>query len=326
MAEDKVKELSEKLMEGVQQTFLSDNFKKYLRFVSSFHNYSLRNTILIMLQHEKATQVAGFEAWKKHGRYVKRGEKGIAIFAPQKYKVKKEVVVLDELGNEKLNPDGTPMTESSDETRIKFAVTYVYDVSQTDGKPLPKICNELQGSVDQYEKIFNAIKKISPYKIVFEEIADGSKGYCNYSESKIAIKHGMSEEQIIKTLIHEFTHATLHEESDKCRERREIEAESVAFIVSDYLGIDTSSYSFGYVAVWSQGMELAELQSVLESIQQTASQIINSLHEELQLLEKSEIEPEGKIQNLSDRLNRAAEKSSELASDKEITNYEKKIS
>jgi Zn-dependent peptidase ImmA (M78 family) len=321
-----VKELSQKLLDGVKETFESDNYKNYLKFVSSFHNYSLRNTILILTQRKNASQVAGFQSWKNHGRYVKRGEKGIAIFAPSKVKLKKPEPVFDEDGNQKLNPDGSPVTEEQENSFIKFMVTYVYDVSQTDGDPLPEICNELQGNVDDYEKIFAAVKNISPYKIDFEQINSGAKGYCDYKNSRIAIKMGMSNEQIIKTLIHEFAHATLHQHTEKSRERKEVEAESVAYIVSNFLGIDTSSYSFEYVANWSQGMELQELQNVLESIQSTANQIINSLQQEFQSIEKSEITQDEKNLNLQEKLCQAAEKSNQVNQDKEMSPFEKRIS
>lgn len=327
-SDEKVKELTQKLLDGVQQTFESGNFKKYLEFVSTFHNYSWRNTLLILSQKPNASLVAGFEAWKKRGRYVKRGEKGIAIFAPSKVKQKRKVPVYDEAGNPKLNPDGSPVMEEKVDTFIKFIITNVFDVSQTDGEPLPQICNELQGAVDDYEKIFTAVKNISPFTIEFEQITDGSKGYCDYGNSRIAIKMGMSNEQIIKTLIHEFAHAILHRDSEKSREQKEIEAESIAFIVSNYLGVDTLSYSFDYVASWSSGMELEQLQTVLENIQSTANQIINSLHEQFQLLEieKAETVQEQNRENLQERLNQAAEKSSSHNQDMEMINCEKRIS
>lgn len=325
-SDEKVKELTQKLLDGVKQTFESGNYRKYLEFVCSFHNYSLRNTILILAQNPNASLVAGFESWKKRSRYVKRGEKGIAIFAPSKVKQKQRVPIYDEDGNRKLNPDGTPVTEEKEQAFIKFIVTNVFDVSQTDGEPLPQICNELQGTVADYEKIFAAVKNICPYKIEFEQISSGRKGYCDYNHSRIAIKMGMSNEQIIKTLIHEFAHATLHNNSDKPKEQREVEAESIAFIVSNYLGVDTSSYSFDYVANWSQGMELEQLQNVLESIQSTANQIINSLHEQFQTLEKIEAVQEQKNENLQERLHQASEKSNGHNQDMEMINCEKRIS
>ena len=321
-----VEDLSKKLIDGVRDTFDSDNFQKYLKYAASFHSYSLRNTILIMMQRPESTDVKGFQAWKKFGRYVKRNEKGIAIFAPSKIKVKKDRSVLDENGNEQLHEDGSPIMQEVEETVIKFVVTYIFDVLQTDGEPLPEICKELQGSVDNFEKVFESVKALSPYKVEFEHITDGSKGYCDHKNSRIAINMGMSEEQIVKTLIHEYAHAILHRQTDKTRERKEVEAESVAFIVSEYLGVDTSSYSFGYVAEWSKGMELQELQNVLESIQSTANQIINSLQEEFQTLEKSKTEPEHEISNLQERLSQAAEKSAEMNQEQEIKKLEKRIS
>lgn len=325
-SDEKVKELTQKLLDGVKQTFESGNYKKYLEFVSTFHDYSLRNTILILAQKPNASLVAGFESWKKRSRYVKRGEKGIAIFAPSKVKQKKNVPVYDEEGSQKFYPDGSPVKEEKELTFIKFFVTNVFDVSQTDGEPLPQICNELQGTVDDYEKIFAAVKNISPFKIEFEPIYTGSKGYCDYDHSRIAIKMGMSNEQIIKTLIHEFAHATLHNNSEKSREQKEIEAESIAFIVSNYLGVDTSTYSFDYVANWSQGMEIEQLQTVLENIQSAANQIINSIHEQFQTLEKVEAVQEQSSENLQERLNQAAEKSNGQNQDKEMLNFEKRIS
>lgn len=327
MAEvNKIEELSQKLLDGVQETFQSDNYQKYLKFASSFHGYSLRNTILILQQCGQATQVSGYQAWQKFGRYVMRNEKGIAIFAPSKVRVKRKNPVVDELGRTQFNADGTPLTQEEEQTIIKFNVTHVFDVSQTDGDPLPQICNELQGSVDNFQSIFSAVKSLSPYKIEFERITNGSKGYCDHRHSRIAINMGMSEEQIVKTLIHEFAHAVLHSQTGKSRERREIEAESVAYIVSDCLGVDTSSYSFGYVADWSKGMPVEELQNILDSIQSTANQIINSVQEEMKQLEKAEIREQPGIENLENRLHRAAELTSESHQDKEILNYEKRIS
>jgi len=327
MAEiNRVEELSQKLLAGVQETFQSDNYQRYLKFVSSFHDYSLRNTILIMQQCGNATQVKGYQAWQKFGRYVKRNEKGIAIFAPSKVRVKRKNPMVDEFGRTQLNADGTPLTQEEEHTILKFNVTHVFDLSQTDGDPLPQICGELQGSVNNFQAIFSAVKLISPYKIEFERITNGSKGYCDHRNSRIAINMGMSEEQIVKTLIHEFAHAVLHSQTEKNREQREVEAESVAYIVSDCLGVDTSSYSFGYVADWSNGMPVEELQNILEHIQSTANQIIYSVQAEMKQLEKSVIQQETEIPNLENRLHHAAEITSATHQDKEMRNLEKRIS
>lgn len=314
--DEKVKALSQKLLDGVQQTFQSEHFKNYLKAISVFHTYSPRNVALIYLQNSNATYVADFEAWKKLKRYVKRGEKGIAIFAPTKISVKCERPLLDDEGDPKLSAEGKPLSEEAEETRIRFRVTHVYDISQTDGEPLPALCNELQGAVSDYQKIFTAIRNISPYPVAFERIDRyGTKGYCDYSQQKIAIQLGMSDEQIIKTLIHEFAHATLHEDSDKGKKQREIEAESVAFIVSDSLGIDTSGYSFDYVSSLSYGMDAEQLQEILENIQISACGMIQKIDEEMENLERAESRESPK---LTERLSEAAKKSVKSTTDKEM--------
>ncbi|WP_052335716.1 ArdC family protein [Faecalispora jeddahensis] len=279
MASDKkYQEITEKLLNGVTEVFQGDRFKQYLQTMSKFHSYSFRNSLLIHLQMPEAKRVAGFESWKKFNRYVKRGQKGIAIFAP--YLIKKKVQ------SESENPE-----EDGGETEqalVKFKITYVWDVSQTEGEPLPSFCNELTGDVDRFDQIFSMLKEISLYSISFEQIPGTVKGYCSSENRKIAIQIGMSDEQTIKTLIHEIAHSLLHEDSKKSREQEEVEAESVAFIISDFLGVDTSSYSFDYVAVWSREMETSELQEILANIQQQASTIISQLSEKIDVLAQEE--------------------------------------
>lgn len=279
MASDKkYQEITEKLLNGVTEVFQGDRFKQYLQTMSKFHSYSFRNSLLIHLQMPEAKRVAGFESWKKFNRYVKRGQKGIAIFAP--YLIKKKVQ------SESENPE-----EDGGETEqalVKFKITYVWDVSQTEGEPLPSFCNELTGDVDRFDQIFSMLKEISLYSIIFEQIPGTVKGYCSSENRKIAIQIGMSDEQTIKTLIHEIAHSLLHEDSKKSREQEEVEAESVAFIISDFLGVDTSSYSFDYVAVWSREMETSELQEILANIQQQASTIISQLSEKIDVLAQEE--------------------------------------
>ena len=313
--DEKVKALSQKLLDGVRQTFDSNHFKKYLKAVSVFHSYSARNVELIFLQRPDAAYVAGYEAWKKLGRFVRRGEKGILIFAPSKATVKREEPLLDEDGNQKLDENGDPLTEVKNETRIRFLAVPVFDVSQTDGGPLPALCNELQGAVPDFQKIFNAVQSISPYRIVFENLPEDKKGRCDYADEKIAIKLGMSDEQIVKTLIHEFAHATLHSGTKKSREQKEIEAESIAFIVSDFLGIDTSGYSFDYVSSWSYGMKTEQLQDVLENIQDSANEIIGKIQTAMEALEKT---PEHAPKKLPERLTAAVKKSERLNVEKEM--------
>lgn len=276
--DEKYKEITEKLLSGVTEVFQEDRFKKYLKTMSKFHSYSFRNSLLIHLQMPDAKMVEGFKAWEGHNRYVKRGQKGIAIFAP--YLIKKKI----QLESENPEKDGG----ETEQTLVKFKVTYVWDVSQTEGEPLPSLFNELTGNVDRFDQIFSMLKEISPYNISFEQIPGTVKGYCNFDNRKIAIQIGMSDEQTIKTLIHEIAHSLIHENSKKSREQEEVEAESVAFIISDFLGVDTSSYSFDYVAIWSREMETSELQEILANIQQKASAIISQLSDKIEVLAQEE--------------------------------------
>ena len=313
-SEEKTKELSQKLVDGVRQTFESNRFQQYLIAVSLFHSYSPRNTALIFFQKPDATRVAGFDAWKKLGRYVRRGETGISIFAPVTVANKVRKPVLDDNGKPLFDENGDPKTEAASETRIWFRPVTVFDVSQTEGKPLPELCGELQGTVPDLEKIFSAVQKISPYKIVFEKMPGEEKGYCSYAEKKIALKPGMSDAQIVKTVLHEYAHAVLHKGVAKSREQKEIEAESVAFLVSDSLGVDTSGYSFDYVSVWSHGMETEQLQEMLESIQTDANEIISRVDAAIKEIEK---EQKRMPLKLPARLSEAAEISERLGAEKE---------
>lgn len=313
--EEKVKALSQKLMDGVRQTFESNRFKQYLKAMSVFHEYSPRNVALIFLQYPKATYVAGFEAWKKLGRYVRRGETGISIFAPSKVTNRAEKPILDDNKNQVLDKDGNVQKEGDQEIRIRFHPVSVFDVSQTDGDPVPALCNELQGAVPDFQNIFTAVQKISPYKIVFENMPGDTKGYCSDSEKKIALKPGMSDAQIVKTLIHEYAHAVLHKDVEKSREQKEIEAESVAFIASNFLGIDTSGYSFDYVSVWSHGMDTDHLLDALEDIQAGANEIISSISDEIKTLEQTR---NTEKQKLPERLSAAVKESEKLNTEKEM--------
>jgi antirestriction protein ArdC len=316
--DEKVKALSQKLLDGVRQTFQSGHFKNYLKAISTFRNYSPRNVELIFLQNSNATYVAGYDTWKKLGRYVRRGETGISIFAPAVVVEKHEEPFLDNDGNQGLGDDGRPLAHEVKKTLLQFHIVTVFDVSQTEGAPLPALCNELQGAspCTDFQKIFDAVQSICPYKIVYEEMGENTKGYCSHTDKKIAIKSGMGDKQIIKTLIHEFAHATLHGSSEKSRQQKEIEAESIAFIVSDFFGIDTSDYSFDYVSSWGYNMEPAKLQDVLQNIQASANQIISKVETAIKNLEKTELKVPP--QKLPKRLNFAAEKSKELNIEKEM--------
>lgn len=304
-------------MKGVQEVFQGQRFKDYLKILSQLHSYSARNCILIFTQKPESTLVFGFEKWKSFGRYVKRGEKGIAIFAP--YLIKKKIERKSgesSVTDEEIEPE---------KTFIKFKVTHVYDISQTDGKPLLSFCQELQGNINQFDKIFESLKNLSPYPICFEQMNGEKKGYCSFKPPKIAVKIGMSDEQTIKTLIHEMAHALLHKNLDKPRKQMEVEAESIAFIVSNYLGLDTSSYSFDYIAMWSKDMQLAELQTVLDNIQHEAASLINGLSKTLEEIQNSEFEKTEAIPNLNQKLTLATEKAHEKNQNKELTTNGKRL-
>ena len=271
----------------------SDSFKRYLSTLAKFHSYSLGNTILIAMQKPDATLVAGYSTWKNQfGRLVKKGEKGIRILAPAPYKRKIEEDVVDPAtGHIIMNPDGTRAKETKVIEIPAYRVVSVFDVSQTEGKPLPSIgVDELTGDVAQYEQFFEALKRSCPVSIGFEEIEGGAKGYYHLLEDRIALQKGMSQVQTIKTLIHEMTHQHLHSDKPKeaniqeprlTRNAKEVEAEAVAYTVSQHYGIDTSDYSFAYIAIWSEGKNTPELKASLDRIRKAADELITRIDAEL---------------------------------------------
>ena len=292
---EKVKEITDKLEQGIKDLFDSDRYKEYLSAMSKFHNYSFRNTILILMQKPDASYIAGFNAWKdKFKRDVRKGEKGIKILAPAPYKREVEETVFDKSGNPVLNADGSKKTATKTVTVPAFKVTTVFDLSQTDGKELPTLTKQLTGNIEEYENFFKALKKISPVPIELENIDGGANGYYHLTEKRIAVRNDLSEMQTIKTAIHEIAHAKLHalpetgekDNSDIPDNRtREVQAESVAYTVCQHFGIDTSDYSFGYVAGWSSGKETAELKESLEIIRNTADGMITNITEKITELE-----------------------------------------
>lgn len=302
-----VNEILKKLESGVKEVFSSERYHQFLNAMSTFHRYSYNNIMLILNQRPDATRVAGYNTWKKLNRYVKKGEKGIQILAPQKYKAKKEVEVpvLDENNNPVLDSNGNKITEKKikDVEQIRFVPVYVFDISQTDGEPLPSILkvNELNGVVPEKDVIMKALQRMSPFIIEFENITSGAKGYCNFSKKKIAIKEGMSDLHTIKTGIHEVAHALLHNPKftdTQSRNTIEVQAESIAYVVSQRLGLDTSDYSFGYIASWASDKELSDLRKSLQVIQETSQYIIDRIEQALdreqtrdEVEQKSEIEP-----------------------------------
>ena len=298
---EKLKEITDRLEQGIAELFDSERYREYLKVMSKFHNYSFRNTVLIAMQKPDASLLAGFSAWKNNfERNVMRGQKGIKIIAPSPYKIKQEMQKIDPHTQKPvIGKDGKPVTEEKEVTIPAYKVVSVFDVSQTEGKELPDIAvDELTGDVDRYKDFFAALEKTSPVPIAFENIEGGSHGYYHLEDKRIAINEGMSELQTLKTAIHEIAHAKLHDidlnapkdeqQPHVDRRTREVEAESVAYTVCQHYGLDTSDYSFGYVAGWSSGRELSELKSSLETIRSAAAEIINSIDENLAELQKAQ--------------------------------------
>lgn len=284
---EQMKELTDRLEQGVKNVFTSGHYEQYLHTMSQFHQYSSRNSMLIWLQRPDATRVAGFNTWKNtFGRSVNKGEKGIRIFAPSPYKRRVEET-HDQQGTPLRDENGNPTARVREITVPAFKPVPVFDVSQTSGRELPSLASQLTASVDNYDLFFESLKKVCPYPIGFEEMSGSKKGYYHLKEQRIAIKQGMAEAQNVKTAIHEITHARLHSDTDminRDRQAEELEAESTAFVVCNHYGIDTSDYSFGYVARWSGSQDLAKLQASLNTIQKAASELINDIDGQMQEL------------------------------------------
>lgn len=291
---DRLKEITDSIEQGIRDLFQSDRYAQYLRTMSRFHRYSVNNTMLIYMQKPDASLVAGFNKWRdQFSRNVRRGEHGIKIIAPTPFKKRIE--------QEKLDPDTKiPMRDADgntimEEKEIKipmYKVVSVFDVSQTEGKPLPTLANDLTGNVQQYAVFMEALRRSSPVPLAFEAMELSMDGYFSGNDQRIAIRTGMSEVQTVAAAVHEITHATLHNyeqarlaaaqvdetaEPPKDRNTEEVEAESVSFSVCQYYGIQTGENSFGYIASWSQGKELPELRASLETINKTTSDLITDI-------------------------------------------------
>ena len=302
----KVKEITDQLEQGIQDLFESEKYMSWLRTMSKFHDYSLNNTLLIAFQRPDATLVAGYTAWQKQfGRQVQKGEKAIKILAPAPYKEKVEMEKIDPITRTPiLDADGKPVREVQEVTRPAFKVVSVFDVSQTEGREIPSLgVDELSGDVREYEMFFEALKRSCPVPMEFENIEGSAKGYYHQMEQRIAIREGMSQVQTIKTAIHEMAHQRLHavdpldEKSEiinQTRSSKEVEAESVAYTVCQHYGIETSDYSFAYVAGWSHGKETPELKASLNTIRKTANEMITEIDGHIAEINK-EMEQENKI-------------------------------
>ena len=282
-----LREITDKLEQGVAEIFSSDKYKEMLDMIAKFPEYSANNSLLILLQKPDAQLCQSYTGWKSMDRYVKKGEKGIKILAPTPYTVFRDVPKLDMNGQQVLDKDGEPVMETKEYKVTGFKVVNTFDVSQTEGKDLPSLgVDELTGNVDNYKDMLRALVYICPVPIGFEQISGGAKGYYHQIEKRIAIQEGMSEVQTVKTLIHEMAHQKLHTNQDKdqkqTRNSKEVEAESVAYTVCQHYGIDTSDYSFSYVVGWSEGKETPELKASLETIRKTAADMIHAIDEKLQ--------------------------------------------
>lgn len=297
---EKIKELTEKLQAGIQELHDSEKYRDYLRTMAKFHHYSFNNSLLIWAQRPDATAVAGYRAWQtKFGRTVNPGAKGIMIYAPSSYKRTLREVVTDADGNPVLDKDGNKVTREVERTFPNFKISYCFAYEDTSGKPLPSIVSILDKDVDNFDSVMDALRKISPAPIRFDSVGGGANGYYDLVNREIVVKDTLPQAQKIKTAVHEVAHSILHDKIDgldqeATKREMEVSAESVAFVVCSWLGLDTSEYSFGYVGGWSAGKELKELQQKMEKIRTTASLIISGIDGELmqQVIVPEEIEEE----------------------------------
>lgn len=304
---EKIKELTEQLQEGVKSLFDSDKYREYLQAMAKFHNYSFNNSLLIWAQRPDASEVAGYRAWQtKFGRTVNPGSKGIMIYEPASYKRTLREKVLDQDGNPIKDENGHDVTREVERTFPTFKVGYVFAYEDTSGKPLASIVSILDKDVDNYDAVIEALRKISPAPIRFADFEGNANGYYDLVNREIVVKASLPQAQKIKTAIHEIAHSILHDKIDgldpeATKREMEVSAESIAFVVCSWLGCNTEEYSYGYVAGWSAGSEgrtskdLIELQRKMEVIRSTANTIITGLDGELmqqQIVQDEEVEEE----------------------------------
>lgn len=280
---EKLNEITAKIEQGIKDVFESENYKNYLSVMSRFHTYSVNNQMLIYMQNPNATKVASFKAWaEKFDRHVNRGEKGIKIIAPAPYKKKVDVQKIDpDTKKPVFDKDGNPVTIQKEVVMPAFKAVTVFDIGQTQGKPLPQIVNALNGKVENFEYLKDAIQRSAPVPISFKELQENLDGFYSPKEKSITIREGMSEPQTLCAMVHETAHSMLHNpetaEEKKSRNSEEIEAESVAYAVCKYFGIDTDENSFGYLAAWSKDKEVNELKESLETINECSSVLISNI-------------------------------------------------
>ena len=307
--------IMQSLESGVEELFTSNRYQEFLKTMAKFHNYSFNNTMLIAMQRPDATLVTSYKNWQSMGRQVMKGEKGITIIAPAPYKKMKEKEVLDEKQRPIMGTDGKPKTEQVEVTVPHFKAVTVFDIAQTSGEPIQTLAPELlTAAVQDFDSFMQAIQKISPVPIRFDEIDGNANGYYHNADKEIVIKKGLSESQTLKTAIHETVHAKLHDKEimeslgvEKDRLTKEVEAESVAYCVCSSFGLDTSDYSFPYIAGWSSSREMKEMKASMDVIRKTAGEMIDQLTEELEIIleEKQKTELHDKYGILVDALEAA---------------------
>ena len=304
--QEKVKEITEKLHEGIKKLFNSDTYRNYLKTMSKFTNYSFNNTLLIGMQRPDTQAVAGYKAWEtKFHRTVKKGSKGIQILSPAPYTVKVEEPKRDALGNVLRDSDGKEIMEEVEKIRQAFKVAYVFAYEDTEGEPLPEIVSLLDKEVKDYDKLMDVLKEVSPCPIHFVPIESTANGYYHLENRSIYVKADLPQLQKVKTCVHEIAHAILHdriegEDVEATKREKEVCAESVAFVVCEYLQLDTSQYSFGYISGYSAGRELKELQSKMELIRKTADTIISGIEQKMiQRLTQSHTMEQETVQDMS---------------------------
>lgn len=307
--------IMQSLESGVEELFTSNRYQEFLKTMAKFHNYSFNNTMLIAMQRPDATLVTSYKNWQSMGRQVMKGEKGITIIAPAPYKKMKEKEVLDENQRPIMGTDGKPKTEQVEVTVPHFKAVTVFDIAQTSGEPIQTLAPELlTAAVQDFDSFMQAIQKISPVPIRFDEIDGNANGYYHNADKEIVIKKGLSESQTLKTAIHETAHAKLHDREimeslgvEKDRLTKEVEAESVAYCVCSSFDLDTSDYSFPYIAGWSSSREMKEMKASMDVIRKTAGEMIDQLTEELEIIleEKQKIELHEKYGILVDALEAA---------------------
>ena len=284
--------IMQNLETGIAELFTSERYQEYLKTMSKFHNYSFNNTLLIAMQRPDATLVTGYRNWQSMGRQVKKGEKGITIIAPAPIKRKKEQTVLDQDQKPVIGPDGKPKTEEVEITLPCFKAITVFDIEQTTGEPIQTLAPEiLTAAVEDFDLFLQAIREISPVPIRFDAIEGSANGYYHNLNKEIVIKKDMSQSQTLKTAIHETAHARLHDREimesqgiEKDRLTKEVEAESVAYCVCSAFELDTSEYSFPYIAGWSSGKEMRELKASMDVIRKTAGEMIDELTEKIEMM------------------------------------------